>query len=64
MNIERIDKIIEMAMKLKKVMQKRGIRAARAKCELCADGYIHGRLAGRKDHLHMHCDGCDAAMIQ
>ncbi len=49
-------KVLEMGAKLKKVMLKHGITRAKAKCELC-DGYLQGVLAGRKNHLHMRCDG-------
>ena len=49
-------RVLEMGAKLKKVMLKRGLTCAKAKCELC-EGYLHGALAGRKNHLHMSCDG-------
>jgi hypothetical protein len=57
-------KIVEAGMKLKKVMQKRSITAARAKCPFCESGFLHGRLAGRKSHLRMWCDGCDVGMME
>lgn len=54
---------IEIAEKLKKSMDKRGLTAAKAKCPRCA-GFIHGRLAGPKKHLHMACDGpCGTRMM-
>lgn len=61
---DRIMLIMETGMKLKKVMQKRGITAARAVCPICEGGFIHGRLAGRKQHLHMQCDSCDVYMME
>lgn len=57
-------KIIEAGLKLKKVMRQRAIRRARAKCPFCEAGFLHGVLAGRKDHLHMACDGCDVRMME
>lgn len=57
-------KTLEMGMKLKKVMLKRGITRAKAKCEAC-EGYLHGALAGKKNHLHMRCDGsCKAVFME
>ena len=52
-------KMIDAAMKLKKVMQRKKIRSAKAKCPFCQDGHLHGRLAGRKDHIRMWCDVCE-----
>ena len=43
------------AVKLKKVMMKRGLRTARAKCPEC-EGELHGVLAGKRNHLHMSCN--------
>jgi hypothetical protein len=58
------EQTMTMGIKLKKVMQKRGITAAKAKCEAC-DGYLHGALVGKKQHLHMHCDGpCKAVFTE
>lgn len=55
---------IAMGTKLKKVMLKRGITRAKAKCEVC-EGYLHGALLGRKQHLHMHCDGsCKSVFME
>ena len=52
------------AVKLKKVMKKKGIRRARAVCPECG-GILHGVLAGKRDHLHVHCDGpCKRAMME
>ena len=59
-------KILETGMKLKKVMLDKQITTARAKCPHCAHGFLHGRLAGRKNHLRMWCDGegCDIWMME
>lgn len=52
------------AQKLKKVMLRKKLRRARAKCPEC-DGHLHGVLAGRRDHLHMRCDGpCKRSMME
>jgi hypothetical protein len=37
-------------MKMKAQMIKKGISAARVQCPQC-DGFLHARLAGRKQHL-------------
>lgn len=56
--------VATMASKLKKVMLKRGITRAKAKCEMC-EGYLQGALAGPKNHLHMRCDGsCKAFFME
>lgn len=62
--MDRAVKILETAMKLKAVMKKRGLTRARAKCPHCEAGFLHGRIAGRKGHLHMACDGCNARMME
>jgi hypothetical protein len=64
MDMARFGKILETGMKLKKIMLGKRITAARAKCPFCETGHLHGRLAGHKNHLHMVCDGCDAAMME
>jgi hypothetical protein len=56
--------VLSAGMKLKAVMQKKGLTRARAKCPLCETGFIHGRLAGPKRDLHMACDSCDARLVQ
>jgi hypothetical protein len=58
------DKVLDAATKLKKVMQKKRITSAKAKCPMCAEGFLHGRLAGRKQHLSMWCDGCTVQMME
>lgn len=49
---------------MKRNMQKKEIKAGKAKCPYC-DGYWHARLAGPKQRLHMGCDGdCGAMMME
>ena len=49
---------------MKRNMQKKGIKAGKAKCPYCI-GFWHARLMGRKEHFHMSCDGdCGAAMME
>jgi hypothetical protein len=57
-------KVLVAAMKLKKVMLGRSLTVAKAKCPLCETGHLHGRLAGRKNHMRMWCDGCPAQMME
>lgn len=70
MTPDTLTKIINTAAKLKKVMLKKNLRRARAKCPFCAlrddvpegKGYLHGALAPQRRspvgfHLHMKCDG-------
>jgi hypothetical protein len=62
--MKRFGEILTAGMKLKKVMLRRAITAARAKCPFCEAGFLHGRLAGPKKHLHMACDGCEVRMME
>jgi hypothetical protein len=64
MDTDRVAKILDAGFKLKSQMKKRGLTAARAKCPFCKDGFLHGRLVGRKDHLHMACDSCDVRSME
>lgn len=59
---------IEVTMKKAAIMKKNMIKAnltrARAKCPHC-DGIWHAVLAGKKNHLHMRCDGtCKTFMME
>ena len=55
--------VVETSMKLKKSMQKRSIRRARAHCPRCGgDGTLQGALAGKKDHMRMWCETPDCSM--
>lgn len=51
------------AVKLKKVMRKRGLKRARAKCPEC-EGMLWGSIMPN-GHLHMACDGpCKRGLMQ
>lgn len=64
MDMEVVKSIITDAMKLKRQMLKRKIVAAKVKCPRC-EGMLHGRLAGRKNHMRFWCDGpCDRRMME
>lgn len=59
MDAEYVKQVMETAAKMKKVMQKRGVRYAIATCPRCGELTLRGRLRGKKDHIHMACDnGC------
>jgi hypothetical protein len=62
--VARSRKIMKAALKLKSQMKARKLTRARAKCPFCETGFLHGRLAGRKEHLHMACDACDVMMME
>lgn len=52
-------KVLEFGMKLKKRMIALGKRRVRVQCPDCPKGtHIWGTLHGRRDHLHMKCEGC------
>ena len=56
--------VIGTAMKLKKVMLKKGLKHAKAECPRCGS-FIHGRIAGPRNHLHMACEGkCGMSMME
>lgn len=54
--MKHIGKTLDAAMKLKKVMISQKLTSAKAPCPKCGTGMLHGRLAGRKNHLRMWCD--------
>ena len=55
---------IRDAGRLKAVMLKRGLRAARAACPECG-GTLHGALAGPRNHMRFWCDGpCKRQMME
>lgn len=55
---------IRDAGKLKQVMLKKGITAARAPCPEC-DGEMQGRLAGQRNHMRFWCTGtCNRKMME
>lgn len=52
------------ASKLKAVMLKRGLKAARARCPECG-GELNGRLAGSRNHMRFWCAGtCKRSMME
>ena len=55
---------IRDSVKLKTVMLKKGLRAARAPCPECG-GELQGRLAGTKNHMRFWCTGtCSRQMME
>lgn len=56
----------EAALKLKQVMLRRGLTAARCKCPMCKNETMQGRLAGRKNHIRAWCEtpGCNYQMME
>jgi hypothetical protein len=61
-DFEYFSKVIETGTKMKKVMQKKKLKFAKAACPHCKNGMLHGMLAGRKEHLHMYCDNSDCGV--
>lgn len=53
---ENVRQVLETGLKLKKIMEKKGLKACRCECPRCG-GMIGAALVGRKGHLHMRCDG-------
>lgn len=52
--------VFDTMIKFKKVMLKKGLTRARAKCpKPDCSGMLHGALLGPKKHMHFHCDTCD-----
>jgi hypothetical protein len=52
------------AMKLKARMIARGQTAVKVKCGKCS-GYLHASIVGKKNHIHLHCDGpCQRRMVE
>lgn len=56
MDRDHITKTLEIAQKLKKAMQKKGLKRARAVCPDCPEKFLHGSINGSRDHLHMACE--------
>jgi hypothetical protein len=57
-------RIVQLGMKLKAKMIKKGIKAARTPCTICNKGHLHMRLAGPKNHSRLWCDVCDVRMME
>lgn len=54
---------IKKAEVMKKNMDKKGLKRAKAKCPFC-DGFWHATLNGHKKHLWLKCDGsCNSMMM-
>jgi hypothetical protein len=52
------------AAKLKQVMIKKNLYAAKAKCPEC-EGYLMGTRSRYNGHIHMHCTGpCGRRMME
>jgi hypothetical protein len=59
-----IESTLRDAFKMKARMLERGLTRAKVKCPEC-DGMLHGRLAGRKNHMRFWCDGdCQREMME
>ncbi len=56
-----VNKVFPVAMKLKKVMLAKNISWAKTKCPECS-GWLHGRIAGPRNHLHMACESPSCIM--
>jgi hypothetical protein len=56
-----VDKVLPVAMKLKKKMLDKSITWAKTPCPECG-GWLHGRIVGRRQHLHMACENADCFM--
>lgn len=55
---------VEAAMKLKAKMIARGQTSVKVKCGRCT-GHLHASLVGKKNHIHLHCDGpCQRRMVE
>lgn len=54
--MKRFGSTMRDAEKLKKVMQKKNLKLAKAECPECGD-WLMGRIVGPRQHLHMRCDG-------
>lgn len=56
-----IAQVLPVAMKLKKVMLAKNITWAKTECPECG-GWLHGRIAGPRKHLHMACENPSCIM--
>lgn len=62
--MEHSSKILDKAMIMKKNMKAKKLTWAKAKCPFC-EGHWFATLNGRKEHIHMRCDGtCGTMMIE
>jgi ribosomal protein S27AE len=61
---KRAEEAVQVAMKLKAIMVKRGLTRCRTKCPRCGQT-IHASLASRKNHVRMACEGrCGMNMME
>lgn len=62
----RVAPFMEAAVKLKQVMLRRGLTAARCRCPMCGEENMQGRLAGRRSHIRAWCTtpGCNTQMME
>jgi hypothetical protein len=61
---KKAEAILPKASIMKKNMLDKGLTRAKAKCPFC-EGHWHARLAGKKNHFHMRCDGdCKSFMME
>lgn len=56
-----VDKVLPTAAKLKAKMIAKGIAWAKTPCPECG-GWLHGRIAGKRQHLHMACENAECFM--
>jgi hypothetical protein len=57
-------KVMDLASKLKAVMQRKKLRRARAKCPDCPGKFLNGTLNGPRDHMHFVCDCRKLSMME
>jgi hypothetical protein len=62
--MKHMKKVLDLAMKLKKVMLKKGLRRAKAPCPDCPGKYLNGTLNGKRDHMHFCCDCRKLSMME
>lgn len=56
--------VIDTAVKLKKVMNKKGLKRARCVCPRCGK-LIHASISSCNGHMRMACEGsCGMAMME
>ena len=65
MSIKEMLGTIPRAMKVKAKMKERGLTAAKCRCpSYRKKAMAVARLAGRKQHLHLHCGECGYVLIE
>ena len=61
---EQASKLINTAIKFKKVMNAKNLWKAKTKCPFCDGGMLYGTLNGPKKHLHMKCNKCNIVYME